>query len=222
MSNAQEICRVDILWLEPGDVCAQSELGLEGGGRNRVVVFPENDEDAPIPEGEEAAPLFRLDKPEVLRALYRYEDYETEPTSTRLEVKFRLDDLYSAADPPVELLAPATIYTFDVPDAKQSWLSLLIDGDGIDEFAKDSLDDLRNIGWYLWHHGQATDDERWGVRVSFYTLWSIHVGGGEDPDVDWWLEGWVDPAKVSETKLPPQIKPLRKSTLAHRMFSMFS
>jgi hypothetical protein len=114
-----------------------------------------------------------------------------------------------------------TIYTLHVLDGGQSWLAHLISEDGIERFAKDSLAELLNIGHYLWHRGQVTDDGRWGVRVSFYALWTIEVGYGEDPDVDWWLEGWVDPRMVAQVKVPPQKKPSRNSTLAHRTFSIF-
>jgi hypothetical protein len=176
MPLIQDICRVRICWLEPGDVCLESRL--------RCTEFAECNTIARF-DGRNGAAYKRLNKEACLTAILA-------PNR-----RFPFDGVSSAVNPLVEVLEPATLFEFDVADSGDGWLASELVGGRAERIFRSALDEVENIGFYLWRKGRCVPHGRWGVSVSFYTLWVClkEPGSSLDPEsVE--FAGYLDLARM--------------------------
>ncbi len=161
MARFQELCRVRICWLKPGDLCLESKLGLnEYAERNVIARF----------EGEGRTVYQHLNNEMMLAAMLDWHN------------RCLLEGGYSRQNPPVQVLVPVTIYEFDVAVTTEGWLaSEMMEGGAIRLFG-DYLQELEETGKSLRDSGRTIDRGSWGLSVCFHTLWVFHAGAGDSQD----------------------------------------
>ncbi len=162
MAYVQDICRVRICWLEPGDICLESKL--------RCTEFAECNVIARF-EGSREPAYKRLGKEGMLRAILS-------PNS-----RFPFDGICSTVNPLVKVLVPVTLFEFDVADSREGWLaSELMEGKA-EVLFREFLQELENVGFYLWNKGHSLRHGPWGISVCFYTLWLCKLDLEDRPDL---------------------------------------
>jgi len=150
MPSIQELCRVRITWLKPGDVCLETKLGLSEFSQPNLVARSST---------EDGIAYRELDKEDLLDAMLRPDN------------RVLLEGAHCENNSVVEVIAPVTVYEFDVTDTAEAWLARDAMESGAEAMFEEHLDELHNIGLYLWNRGKYVDRGRWGISVCFHTLW---------------------------------------------------
>ncbi len=148
MPRIQELCGLRICWLERGQVCFESMLGLNEHAPANVVARHE----------PACRAVCRVLKREALLAEMLCGNQKFMPRTW-------------SHDRLVEVLTPVTLFEFEALDTKDSRLAPALKEQGARNLFEAHLDDLERIGQALKHSGQAHDRGRWGVCVYFHTLW---------------------------------------------------
>ena len=170
MPRIQELCGLRICWLERGQVCFESMLGLNEHAPVNVVAR----------HAQAGRSLCRGLKQETLLTEMLCGNQKFMPRT-------------SSHDRLVEVLTPVTLFEFEAMDTKDSRLAPALKEQGASNLFQAHLDDLEQIGQALKHSGQAHDRGRWGICVYFHTLWVFPSKPGNSlcPPVPY-LAGQVD------------------------------
>ena len=170
MAYLQEICRVRISWLRPGQVCLKSKLGLdEYSARNVTARFHRL-------TGTLCTPL---SKEQSLNAML---------SSTP---RFLLEGGCSTDDPLVKVHVAVKFYEFELAGIIDGWLGQEMVERGADNLFSPFLTELDNVAIHLARKGQVVQAGCWGSSVCFHSLWLIQSPeGGLD------FAGYVDLTRV--------------------------
>jgi len=170
MPHLQELCRIRISWLRPGQVCLKSKLGLdEYSARNVATRF----------DGSTGVLYTQLSKEQSLNAMLA------------APPRFLLEGGCSTDNPLVKVHVAVKFYEFELAGIVDSWLCQEIVARGADDLFSPFLTDLDNVAIHLARQGQVAQAGCWGSSVCFHSLWLIRSPeGGLD------FAGYVDLTRV--------------------------
>jgi hypothetical protein len=176
MPYVQELCAVRMTWLQPGQICLLSKLGLNDFAE-RSVLARHRASSRPI-----WAPV---SNDRLLSALLG------SPLPHR--------DCPSANNPLVKVRVSVTIYEFE-PAGCQTWLADHIAELGAETVFGADLAELDDIGAQVRIKGDFADRGAFGVTVAFQTLWVTNL----KPEAVGWkgvreLCGYIDLTRVPLT-----------------------
>ena len=170
MTHLQELCRVRIGWLRPGQVCLKSKLGLdEYSARNVTARF----------ESSTGTLCTPLSKEQSLNAML-----SSSP-------RFLLEGGCSTDDPLVKVHVAVKLYEFEIAGIVDGWLGQEMVEHGAENLFSPYLSELDNVAFHLARQGQVVQAGCWGSSVCFHSLWLIQSPqGGLD------FGGYVDLTRV--------------------------
>jgi hypothetical protein len=170
MPYLQELCRVRIGWLRPGQVCLKSKLGLdEFSARNVTARF----------DRLTGALCTPLSKERSLNAML---------ASTP---RFLLEGGCSTDNPLVKVHVAVKFYEFELAGITDGWLGQEMMERGADSLFSPFLAELDDVAIHLARQGQVVQSGCWGSSVCFHSLWRIQIPEG---DLD--FAGYVDLTRV--------------------------
>jgi hypothetical protein len=188
MPYIQELCVVRMTWLQPGQICLLSKLGLNDFAE-RSVLASYRASSRPV-----WAPL---SNDRLLSALL------SAPLAQQR-------DCPTPDNPLVKVRVPVTIYEFE-PAGPKSWLADQITEYGAEAVFGGDLPDLDGIGAHLRLKGDCQDRSAFGLTVAFQTLWVYSL----KPEAVGWksvreLCGYIDLTRVPLTLFAEKPRPQEK------------